>query len=87
MWRMPKKKTNEELDEYFNGDIELKRLYRDWEAERNMQLRFYSSKGFYKFLTKEQQDEAKAKMYDALADEKYEKMFKYIAEKEKIGDK
>lgn len=79
MFYMPKKLTDEEIIKIFGNDKKKKKLFRNWEKERNMQLRFFSSKGFYKFLTPEEQNNARERAADALLQGEYEDIFRTYA--------
>lgn len=80
MFYMPKKLTDEEIIKIFGNDKKKKKLFRSWEKERNMQLRFFTSKGFYKFLTPEEQNNAQKRAADALSQGEYEDIFRIYAE-------
>lgn len=76
---MPKKLTDEEIIKIFGNDKKKKKLFRSWEKERNMQLRFFTSKGFSKFLTPEEQNNARERAADALLQGEYEDIFRTYA--------
>ena len=59
MFYMPKKLTNEEITQIFGNDKRKKTLFKKWEKERNMQIRFSTSRGFFEFLTPEEQNNAR----------------------------
>lgn len=71
MFNMPKKLTDKEIAQIFGDDKKKKKIFRDWEKERNMQLRFFTSKGFYKFLTPEEQKNALKRGVEALFEGEY----------------
>lgn len=79
MFYMPKKLTDEEIIKIFGNDKKKKKLFRSWEKERNMQLRFFTSKGFSKFLTPEEQNNARERAADALLQGEYEDIFRTYA--------
>lgn len=79
MFYMLKKLTNEEITQIFGKDKRKKTLFKEWEKERNMQIRFFTSRGFYKFLTPEEQNNARERAADALLQGEYEDIFRTYA--------
>ena len=75
MFYMPKKLTNEEITQIFGNDKRKKTLFKKWEKERNMQIRFFTSRGFFEFLTPEEQSNARKRAADALFEGEYEDIF------------
>ena len=79
MFYMPKKLTDEEITQIFGNDKRKKTLFKKWEKERNMQIRFFTSRGFFEFLTPEEQNNARKRAADALFEGEYEDIFRTYA--------
>ena len=47
MFYMPKKLTNEEITQIFGNDKRKKTLFKKWEKERNMQIRFFTKQRLF----------------------------------------